>query len=163
MAEQQDAAQQEAPRHFAKEIVREMVQLYSRRLGRGPTKARIIANTNAIMVIFEDGLTRAEQTLLTAGDADQVMRNRQRVTEAMREESTAIIESLTSRTVTAYLTGLDAKANVSATMFLLDSQPETGTVEVAEEELTGKEVEGDGSSRAARSGSSDAPGSAAAP
>ena len=151
MAEEQDAA----PRYFAKEIVREMVQLYSRRLGRGPTKARIIANTNAIMVIFEDGLTKAEQTLLTAGDADQVMRNRQRVTEAMRAESTSIIQSLTGRTVTAYLTGLDAEANVSATMFLLDSKPETGKVEVAEENVGGNEdvgeegVEGDAGSRAA--------------
>jgi uncharacterized protein YbcI len=135
MAKAPEAAEQEAPRFAAKEIVREMVKLYSRKLGRGPTKARIIANTNAVMVIFEDGLTKSEQTLIGAGDADQVMRNRQRVTEAMRLESTAIIESLTGRTVTAYLTGLDPEANVSATVFLLDTQPETGTVEVAEEEI----------------------------
>jgi uncharacterized protein YbcI len=118
-----------------------MVQLYSRKLGRGPTKARIIANTNAVLVIFEDGLTKAEHTLINAGDADQVMRNRQRITEAMRLESTAIIESLTGRAVTAYLTGLDPEANVSATVFVLDTQPETGTVEVAEEEI---EVPSDG-------------------
>jgi uncharacterized protein YbcI len=135
MAKAPDAAEQEAPRYAAKEIVREMVQLYSRKLGRGPTKARIIANTNAVMVIFEDGLTKSEQTLIGAGESDQVMRNRQRITEAMRLESTAIIESLTGRTVTAYLTGLDPEANVSATVFLLDTQPETGTVEVAEEEI----------------------------
>jgi uncharacterized protein YbcI len=135
MAKAPEAAEQEAPRYAAKEIVREMVKLYSRKLGRGPTKARIIANTNAVMVIFEDGLTKSEQTLIGAGEADQVMRNRQRVTEAMRLESTAIIESLTGRTVTAYLTGLDPEANVSATVFLLDTQPETGTVEVAEEEI----------------------------
>lgn len=135
MANAPEAAEQEAPRYAAKEIVREMVKLYSRKLGRGPTKARIIANTNAVMVIFEDGLTKSEQTLIGAGEADQVMRNRQRVTEAMRLESTAIIESLTGRTVTAYLTGLDPEANVSATVFLLDTQPETGTVEVAEEEI----------------------------
>jgi uncharacterized protein YbcI len=135
MAKAPEAAEQEAPRFAAKEIVREMVKLYSRKLGRGPTKARIIANTNAVMVIFEDGLTKSELTLIGAGEADQVMRNRQRVTEAMRLESTAIIESLTGRTVTAYLTGLDPEANVSATVFLLDTQPETGTVEVAEEEI----------------------------
>jgi uncharacterized protein YbcI len=135
MAKAPEAAEQEAPRYAAKEIVREMVKLYSRKLGRGPTKARIIANTNAVMVIFEDGLTKSEQTLIGAGDADQVMRNRQRVTEAMRLESTAIMESLTGRTVTAYLTGLDPEANVSATVFLLDTRPETGTVEVAEEEI----------------------------
>jgi uncharacterized protein YbcI len=135
MSKAPDAAEQEAPRYAAKEIVREMVQLYSRKLGRGPTKARIIANTNAVLVIFEDGLTKAEHTLLGAGDSDQVTRNRQRITEAMRLESTAIIESHTGRTVTAYLTGLDPEANVSATVFLLDTQPETGTVEVAEEEI----------------------------
>ena len=135
MAEAPETTEQEAPRYFAKEIVREMVQLYSRKLGRGPTKARIIANTNAVLVIFEDSLTKSEHTLIGAGDADQVTRNRQRITEAMRLESTAIIESLTGRTVTAYLTGLDPEANVSATVFLLDTQPETGTVEVAEEEI----------------------------
>jgi uncharacterized protein YbcI len=136
MAKAPDTAdKQEAPRFAAREIVREMVQLYSRKLGRGPTKARIIANTNAVLVIFEDGLTKAEQTLVGAGEVDQVMENRQRISEAMRLESTAIIESLTGRTVMAYLTGLDAGANVSATVFLLDTQPETGTVEVAEEEI----------------------------
>ncbi len=135
MAKAPEAPEREAPRYAAKEIVREMVQLYSRKLGRGPTKARIIANTNAVMVIFEDGLTKSEQTLIGAGEADQVTRNRQRITEAMRLESTAIIESLTGRTVTAYLTGLDPEANVSVTVFLLDTQPETGTVEVAEEEI----------------------------
>lgn len=135
MTEAPEAAEQEAPRYFAKEIVREMVQLYSRKLGRGPTKARIIANTNAVLGIFEDGLTKSERTLIGAGDVDQVTRNRQRITEAMRLESTAIIESLTGRTVTAYLAGLDPGANVSATVFLLDTQPESGTVEVAEEEI----------------------------
>jgi uncharacterized protein YbcI len=140
-----DAAEQEAPRYAAKEIVREMVQLYSRKLGRGPTKARIIANTNAVLVIFEDGLTKSEQTLIGAGEADQVLRNRQRITEAMRLESTAIIESLTGRTVISYLAGLDPEANVSATVFLLDTQPETGTVEVAEEEI---EASPDGDLRA---------------
>jgi uncharacterized protein YbcI len=135
MSKAPEAAEQEAPRYAAKEIVREMVKLYSRKLGRGPTKARIIANTNAVLVIFEDGLTKSELTLIRAGDADQVMRNRQRITEAMRLESTAIIESLTGRTVLSYLAGLDPEANVSATVFLLDTQPETGTVEVAEEEI----------------------------
>jgi uncharacterized protein YbcI len=130
-----EAAEQEAPRYAAKEIVREMVQLYSRKLGRGPTKARIIANTNAILVIFEDGLTKSEHTLVGAGEVDQVLATRQRITEAMRLESTAIIESLTGRTVTAYLTGLDPEANVSVCVFVLDTQPETGTVEVAEEEI----------------------------
>ena len=135
MTKAPEAAEQEAPRYAAKEIVREMVQLYSRKLGRGPTKARIIANTNAVLVIFEDGLTRSEQTLIGAGESDQVLRNRQRITEAMRLESTAIIESLTGRTVISYLAGLDPEANVSATVFLLDTQPETGTVEVAEKEI----------------------------
>jgi uncharacterized protein YbcI len=135
MTKAPEAAEQEAPRYAAKEIVREMVKLYSRKLGRGPTKARIIANTNAVLVIFEDGLTKSELTLIRAGDSDQVMRNRQRITEAMRLESTAIIESLTGRTVLSYLAGLDPEANVSATVFLLDTQPETGTVEVAEEEI----------------------------
>jgi uncharacterized protein YbcI len=135
MAKAPESAEQEAPRYAAKEIVREMVQLYSRKLGRGPTKARIIANTNAVLVIFEDGLTKAEHTLVSAGEADQVMRTRERITDAMRLESTAIIESLTGRTVIAYLTGLDPEANVAMTVFLLDTQPETGTVEVAEEEI----------------------------
>jgi hypothetical protein len=48
-------------------------------------------------------------------------------------ESTVIIESLAGRT--AYLTGLDPEANVSPTVLLLDTQPETGTVDVAEDEL----------------------------
>src|SRR5262245_2379681 len=120
------------PREAARAITREMVQLFAHRIGRGPTKARTTANTNAVLIVFQDTLTRSEQTLLRAGNGASVLANRLSISEAMRSEATSIIEAHTRREVTAYTPGLDPDANVSTMVFLLDPIDESGLVEVAE-------------------------------
>ncbi len=120
------------PRQVANTISREMVRLYSRRLGRGPTKARTTANTNMVMVVFQDTLTKSERTLIGAGKEDAVTSTRLSIAAAMRDEAVEIVEGLTRRTVTAYAPGLDPAADVSVVAFLLDPIPESGLVEVVE-------------------------------
>jgi uncharacterized protein YbcI len=126
--------EEEQPGQTASAISRELVRLYSRKLGRGPTKARTTVNTNTVMVVFQETLTRSELTLLRAGQGTSVVATRLSMAEAMRSDATEIVESLTERTVTAYVPGLDVDANVAVLAFLLDPVPETGSVVIAEQD-----------------------------
>jgi uncharacterized protein YbcI len=117
---------------IASAISRELVRLHSKRLGRGPTKARVITNTNIVTAIFEDSLTRSEHTLLSAGRDESVLAARQTLDRAMRQEAVSIVEALTHRTVKAHVAGIDVDANVSVMTFLLDPIEEEGTVGIAE-------------------------------
>lgn len=132
------------PGHVVSDISRELVRLYSRTLGRGPTKARTTANTNTVIAVFHDTLTRAEMTLVEAGQVPTVMAGRQAIAEAMRVDASGIIESLTGRSVTAYVSGLDPKANVSAIVFILSPIDESGIVGVVPEGLNPGEGPSDG-------------------
>jgi uncharacterized protein YbcI len=120
------------PGKTASSISRELVRLHSKRLGRGPTKARVITNTNIVTAIFEDSLTRSEHTLLSAGRDDAVLTARQTLDRAMRPEAISIVEALMHRTVKAHVAGVDVDANVSVMTFLLDPIEEEGTVGIAE-------------------------------
>ncbi|MFL5906074.1 MAG: Na-translocating system protein MpsC family protein, partial [Solirubrobacterales bacterium] len=120
------------PGEIAKLISRRLVQLYSRRLGRGPTKARVVANTNVITVIFEDALTKSEHTLQEAGLSETVVETRQSLAKAIQRDASEIIESLTNRGVAAHVSGVDVEANVSVAVFVLEPVEETGEVGIAE-------------------------------
>jgi uncharacterized protein YbcI len=121
-----------APGEIAKLISRRLVQLYSRRLGRGPTKAKVVANTNVVTVIFEDTLTKSELTLQEAGLGNKVVETRQSLARAIQDDASEIIETLTNRDVAAHVSGVDVEANVSAAVFVLEPIEETGEVGIAE-------------------------------
>jgi uncharacterized protein YbcI len=121
-----------APGEIASEISRSLVQLYAKRLGRGPTKTRAVATTNVVTVIFEDTLTRAEQTLIQAGHGDTVVETRQTLAKAIQDDATAAVESATNRRVASMVSGVDVEANVSVAVFVLDSVAETGQVGIGE-------------------------------
>ena len=122
-------------RSAASEIATGMVQLTSRYSGRGPTKARTTMNTNVVLVILEEMLTRAEQSLAAAGDAHAVTEMRKTLQSMMHDEAIELVERTTGRTVRAYLSTTDPVNNIGAEVFVLDSQPETGLPFIAEAEI----------------------------
>jgi uncharacterized protein YbcI len=116
----------------AAQIARGMVKLLSEYTGRGPTRARTTVNTNMVAVVFQDTLTKAETNLVSAGQLDSVHRMRRIFHELMREEAIGVVAEVTGREVVSFLSDVDPEANVSAAVFLLDTQRETGDVDVAE-------------------------------
>jgi uncharacterized protein YbcI len=115
----------------AAQISTEMVRLLSRYTGRGPTKARATVNTNLIVVIFQDTLTKAEHNLVAAGETEAVHYTRRTFRQIMRQEAVEIVERVTGRTVIGFMSDIDPEANVASEVFLLDPLPEDGTVGVA--------------------------------
>jgi uncharacterized protein YbcI len=116
----------------AGQIARGMVRLLSEYTGRGPTRARTTVNTNMVAVVFEDTLTKAEVNLVAAGQLDSVHRMRRIFHDIMRDRAVEVVSEIMGRHVISFLSDVDPVANVSAAVFLLDVQRETGEVDVAE-------------------------------
>jgi uncharacterized protein YbcI len=125
-------------RSVAHEVATRLVALMSRYTGRGPTRVSATVNTNLIAVVMHDTLTRGEQNLVAAGQIESVLDMRRKFHEMMRDEATAVVEELTSRTVLAVLADVDPQQNVGGLLFILERVPETGIA--ATVEATGDDV-----------------------
>jgi uncharacterized protein YbcI len=116
----------------ASRLSNQMVGLASRYAGRGPTKCRVTINSDFVLVVLQDLLTRAEQNLVDAGESEAVQTMRHRLHDLMGEEAIRAVEQEVGRTVTSYLRDCDPEANCVVLVFLLDSRPEAGRMEVGE-------------------------------
>ncbi len=119
-------------RSAAAEISTGMVQLTSRYTGRGPTRARTTVNTNLVVVVLEDTLTKAEHNLVAAEQSDAVTQMRRTFREMMRDEAVDLVEQATGRRVAAFLSDIDPESNVAAEVFVLEPVPESGRAFTAE-------------------------------
>jgi uncharacterized protein YbcI len=100
--------------------------------GRGPTRARTTIRDNVVLVMLEHTLTKGEQSLVARGRSDKVLEIRHEFQEAMREESSTKIASLTGRSVVAFLSANHIAPDVAAEIFLLDGPPRNGGPSSAE-------------------------------
>ena len=116
----------------AQSISTQMVQLIARYSGRGPTRARTTLNSNLVVVVFSDVMTKAEQTLTAAGQVDDVRATRLRFQEIVRDEAREIVEVATGRSVQSVLADIDPENNTAVQVFILDEIEETGEVDIAE-------------------------------
>jgi uncharacterized protein YbcI len=99
----------------------EMVALYKEHLGRGPTRVRANwAGDNALIVTLEDSLTRAEHRLVEMGEDARLRDQRTFSQYATVVEFTEITERLTGRTVRAFVSGIDTRADVCSEVFYFE-------------------------------------------
>jgi uncharacterized protein YbcI len=111
---------------LAAEISRRMVQLLSRHIGRGPTRARTTLNANLAVTVFHEALTKAELNLAAAGQTEAVHHLRRTFQTMMRRQAIEIVEQTTGRVVLAHLSDVDPDANIAAEVFIFEPQPEDG-------------------------------------
>ncbi|HEU5251828.1 MAG TPA: Na-translocating system protein MpsC family protein [Solirubrobacterales bacterium] len=103
------------------EISREMVRLYKELFGRGPTKARTeFAGPDIVICSLEDTFTPAERSLVEMGEHQRLRDTRMYFQAATHDRFTEIIERLTRRRVRAFISGLDAGADICAEVFYLE-------------------------------------------
>jgi uncharacterized protein YbcI len=103
-----------------------MVRLLARHIGRGPTKARTTLAANLVAITFGDTMTRAEQSLVAAGEAEAVASMRRVFQATMRAEAVQLIEEILGRTVIAYLADIDTSADIALVAFVLAPRPDDG-------------------------------------
>ena len=97
----------------------EIVRLQSEYYGKGPTKARVHAEGDVVVVVLEETFTRAERTLIERGEADGIQDIRRRFQRVMADQFKAIVEQATGREVRSFFSDTDLSQDISVEVFIL--------------------------------------------
>ena len=97
-----------------------IVRITSEYIGRGPTKARTSIRDEMIIVLMQDTLTKAEKSLLDAGQGDFVMETRARFQMTMRDDYVAAVEMLTERKVIAFMSASHTDPDMATEIFIME-------------------------------------------
>ena len=117
-----DGSSRDDPGRVAAAISTAVVHVFSDHTGRGPTRARTTIDGETVVVILQDGLTKAEQSLIEAGKHAEVLELRRTFQETMRDDLVAAVERLTARSVRAFMSANHIAPDAAAEVFLLDSK-----------------------------------------
>ena len=98
-----------------------MVGLKKQYYGKGPSRARSYLMDEYVLVVMEGGLTRSEETLLAAGQADLVRNYRLAFQEAVTQTTTRAVEELTGRKVLSYHSQIVFDPTRAFEIFVLDA------------------------------------------
>ena len=102
------------------EISRSAVRLLREYTGRGPTRARTTINTESVMIVLGDTLTKGERKLAENGKAERVLAVRHDVQMMMREELVRLVESTLDRTVIAFMSDNHLDPDLAVEIFILE-------------------------------------------
>ncbi|MEA2298653.1 MAG: hypothetical protein QOF77_1589 [Solirubrobacteraceae bacterium] len=114
---------------LASQISRAVVQIWHEYTGRGPTKARTTITEDLVIVLMSDTLLKAEKNLAADGMADQVLSMRRAFQDTMSEDLTEVVEKLTGRTVSAFMSHNHLDPDLAAELFVLEPRPRPHAVE----------------------------------
>ncbi len=113
-------------RSMSAAISNAVVGLLHEYTGRGPTKARTTIGPDTIVVTLRDSLTKAERTLASHGQALEVLAMRRAFQDTMRSELIAAVQTLTGRTVEAFLSDNLHDPDVAVEIFLMEPDGNDG-------------------------------------
>jgi len=121
--------------HLLAAISTSIVGIMHDHYGRGPMKAKTYALDYLIIVVMRgSGFTPLEQTHMNSGEAEHVVSMREDFQRLMASRYKEVIESLTGRTVLAFLGRSHVEPDITMEVFLMDGPLEGfGDVEVEEE------------------------------
>jgi uncharacterized protein YbcI len=109
-----------------------IVALFAEYTGRGATQSRTYVHENLIVTVLHDSMTKGERSLVRDGKEEAVLVIRRTYQESMRTELIEIVERLTGRTVSAFMSSNHVNPDVAIESFVLelldapkDNQPNT--------------------------------------
>lgn len=100
-----------------------MVELYGRFYGHDRTTAHTYINDNVVVCILEDILSDGEAQQIADGDSGEVIDGRVAFQVGAEDEFTEVIERLTGRVVTAFLSANQTDPGVASELFFLEALP----------------------------------------
>ena len=125
MTDEPQRADPAASHHMLGDLSNEMVRLYKKVFGRGPTKVRSdYAGHDAILCTVEDSLTPAEQSMVELGEHARLRDTRMFFQYARADDFREVVERLTERRVRAFVSGIDTHTDVSSEVFYLEPEGE---------------------------------------
>jgi uncharacterized protein YbcI len=111
-------------------IANELGKMISDFVGRGATRSRAFLHNDLVVLLLEDGATRAEVNLVAAGRPELVREQRDVLQRAMEAQLVAAIERLTGRRVRTFLSGSSTHGESAVEVFVLEpeapAEPENG-------------------------------------
>ena len=107
--------------HPLREVSNAMVALFKNQFGRGPTSARSYwCGDDVLSVVLENTLTAAERNLVRMNEDQRLRDTRLFFQYASLRETIEPIERITGRTVRAFISGTDTRADgLSVETFVL--------------------------------------------
>jgi uncharacterized protein YbcI len=103
-------------------IANELGKMISDFVGRGATRSRAFVHNDVIVLLLEDGATRAEVNLVAAGRSELVRQQRDALQRAMEDDLVSAIERLTGRTVRTFISGLSTPGESAVEVFVLEPE-----------------------------------------
>jgi uncharacterized protein YbcI len=97
-----------------------IVALFAEYTGRGATQSRTYVHENLIVCVLHDSMTKGERSLLRDGKEEAVLGIRRTYQESMRTELIEIVERLTGRTVSAFMSSNHVNPDVAIESFVLE-------------------------------------------
>jgi uncharacterized protein YbcI len=114
-------------------LANEVGRLMAEVSGRGATRSRAFIDHDVVVCLLEDGATKADASLVTAGRADLVRLQRDALQRAMEERLRTTVERLTGCRVRSFLSGTSTTGDSAVEVFVLERPPESSLVEDVEE------------------------------
>ena len=96
-----------------------VVQVLRAYTGRGPTKAWTSMDTDLVVVVLHDTLTKGEHSLVADGRGQLVRDMRKAYQETMAVELVAGVQEITGREVVAFLSDNHIDPDIAIETFLL--------------------------------------------
>jgi len=114
--DQQDV--ENGPRAAA--ISNAIVKLMREYTGRGPTRARTTMGDDLIVCVLADTLTKSERKLVENGEHMSVLDQRSLFQRLMREEAVTMVESISGRSVSAFMSNNHIDPDLAVETFVLE-------------------------------------------
>jgi uncharacterized protein YbcI len=100
-------------------ISRAVVRIVHEYTGRGPTKARTSIRDDIVVVMLQETMLKAEQSLIRDEKDRVVVEIRRTFQQTMREDLSAAVEMLTERKVIAFMSDSHLDPDYSVELFVL--------------------------------------------
>ena len=111
-------------------VSRAMVRIYKEQFGRGPERVHTYwAGPDSIVCFLEKTLTPVERTLTAMDENERLRDMRMLLQYAAETDFRDAIEKITGRRVSAFVSGIDTRADVASEVFVLE--PHSGHTEHA--------------------------------
>ncbi len=114
-----------SPGELSAALANEIVALMADYTGRGSPKSRCYIHENLIVCVLHDSLTKGELSLVNDGKEEAVLAIRRTYQESMRTELIEIVERLTGRRVSAFMSSNHVNPDVAIESFVLELRDTT--------------------------------------
>ena len=112
-----------------------IVKILREHYGRGPMRAKTYVLDDLIVCVLKNGFTAIEQTMVDTGSPERVVAMRREFQEMIGDRYRHLIENLSGRKVTAFLSQAHIEPDITIEAFLLDRPLEGyGAIELLDPE-----------------------------